>query len=138
MFPHCTSETSDRSEKVRNVDRLFVPLSTEPHQWFESGRKNWELRKLARQFTEKHVRIGRLVELRRGYSDPSSSIWGTIDEVVVAQNLNEFFSRVNWENVLPESDSLEAAIQDALAILGLSSADDTPVIGFEIDTDEPK
>ena len=60
-------------------DRLFVPLAERPYRWFESGLKTWELRTMGRRFNARHIRIGRVVELRRGYSTPDS-LWGTVIE----------------------------------------------------------
>ena len=125
-----SSASSEGSEK--KVDRLFVPLASEPHSWFLSGRKRWELRRLARQFTEAHVKPGRRVELRRGYSNRESAIWGIIDEVIIAHSLSEFFDKVDWKVVMPESTSLDDAISDAEDILGVCGDADGPFIGFEV------
>ena len=114
-------------------DRLFVPLAAEPFRWFHSGKKVWELRKLGRQFTPAHVRLGREVELRRGYSDSGSAIWGEIVDVLEAASLTEFFQIVSWRTVLPESESLDEAIEQASRILNIEDIEDTPVLGFRIE-----
>lgn len=56
------------------VDRLFVPLTAEAFGWWCSGKKRWEVRVDRPRWSEKHLRAGRLVELRRGYSGPA--LWG--------------------------------------------------------------
>jgi hypothetical protein len=113
-------------------DRLFVPLSSEPYRWFQSGKKRWELRKDARQFSVEHVRPGRSVELRRGYRDAGSAIWGEIVDVVHAPGLNDFFSHVDWRNVLPECRDREDAIETARQILNIQEGAQVPVVGFKI------
>ncbi len=114
-------------------DRLFVPLATEPFRWFCSGNKLWELRKLGRQYTLEHVRPGRNVELRRGYGDPKAAIWGAIVDVVQAANVVAFFEVVPWWAVLPESDTLDHAIEQAIKILKIDDPGKTPVLGFRIE-----
>lgn len=113
-------------------DRLFVPLASAPFDWFRSGRKKWELRRLGRQYTTSHVRPGRTVELRRGYSDPSASLWGRISEVKEAASIEDFFLLVPWRTVLPESGCLEDAIADARRILNVGE-EGSPVLGFRIE-----
>ena len=126
-------EHSSRSDA--RIDRLFVPLATDPHTWFRSGKKTWELRKLGRQYTEKHVRPGRMVELRKGYTDKSTSIWGWIENIVVAESLADFFEEVPWKSVLPKSTNLHNAIKDAEEILGVDSGSAGPFIGFKVDVE---
>jgi hypothetical protein len=115
-----------------SLDRLFVPLAEQPFRWFESGLKTWELRKLARSFTEKHVRIGRPVELRRGYNTPDSR-WGIITDVKLAPSIAAFFDLVPFEHVIcdPAVTSKSTAIAQAAAILGICP-ETVPVIGFNV------
>jgi hypothetical protein len=112
-------------------DRLFVPLTTEPFRWFERGQKRWELRRYGRQYTERQVRPGRFVELRRGYQEKCGSLWGTIAEVVQAPTLSRFFESVPYHEVIPTAASREDAIRIASEILNLHYAD-APVLGFRI------
>lgn len=109
-----------------------MPLASEPYRWFQSGRKHWELRKNARQFTERHVRPGRSVELRLGYRDSQSAIWGEIVEVVSAPSLRVFFQQVDWRTVLPECLNMQNAIETAQRILNLPEGTSVPVVGFKI------
>lgn len=111
------------------MDRLFVPLASAPFQWFGDGRKLWELRAMRGQFTPKHVREGRRVELRRGYST-GDSLWGTIAEIVEATGIRQFFGAVPWQEVLPESTDKDCSILAAHCILKVGGA--TPVIGFKV------
>jgi hypothetical protein len=113
--------------------RLFVPLSIKPFEWFLYGRKAWELRKCARQFTPDHIRIGRPVELRLGYGRPERSLWGQVVDVITADSLTEFFDRVDWRQVLPDSMDRADAERNAREILGLDANDKRPVIGFRVD-----
>jgi hypothetical protein len=109
-----------------------VPLSTKPYEWFQCGRKAWELRKCARQFTPDHIRIGRPVELRLGYARPQRSLWGQIADVITADSLADFFDRVDWREVLPDSIDRADAERTAREILQLDVNDSRPVIGFRI------
>lgn len=114
-------------------DRLFVPLSTDPFQWFCSGRKKWELRKKGRQYTTEHVRLGRCVELRRGYADRKNALWGEIIGVLEADSIESFFDKVPWRIVLPECASRAEAISDARRILNIIDGETVPVLGFEVE-----
>lgn len=123
------STTGRRSPDDPTFDRLFVPLASEPFDWFSSGKKRWELRKLGRQYTAKHVRIGRCVELRRGYSS-KDTLWGEIVGVVQADNVEDFFSKVPFYEVIPTATSLVEAIAKARAILNVDT--DTQMLGFAV------
>src|SRR5258708_2524794 len=79
------------SRNLPKSDRLFVPLADQPFAWFRSGHKKWELRRFGRQYTLKHVRVGRRVELRRGYRGPDV-LWGEILDVVEANGVDDFFN----------------------------------------------
>src|SRR4051812_15933575 len=123
------------------ADRLFVPLASDPHAWFVSGRKKWELRRVGRQYTQRHIRPGRIVELRRGYSDKDTSLWGVIDRVAVAKSISSFFDAVPYAQVIPTAQSRKDAEAVAAQILGLDPDSATDVIGFQIrltDADEAK
>jgi ASCH domain len=119
------------SEKAK-PDRLFVPLANAPFCWFASGQKRWELRRLGRQYTRKHLIPGRRVELRRGYSDKTAALWGRIAEVLEAENLSRFFDVVDFRDVIPEAASRAEAVSTAAQIL---RHDNVRVIGFRIEAD---
>jgi hypothetical protein len=108
-------------EPVEKQDRLFVPLASEPFDWFIRGEKKWELRKFGRQYTPKHVRVGRQVELRRGYRN-KDILRGTIVEVIEAHSLEELFARVPFREVIPTASSVSDAVAVAGRILNSGSA----------------
>jgi hypothetical protein len=112
--------------------RLFVPLATEPFRWFEGGQKCWELRRYGRQYTERNVRVGRQVELRRGYSS-DESLWGVIVETRRADSVDDFFRKVDYRTVVPDARSETQAIEIANAILGIRDNPQTPVFAFRIE-----
>ena len=115
--------------------RMFVPLATKPYQWFQGGKKRWELRKYGRQYTQKNVRPGRRVELRRGYTDASRALWGTIVNVELAQDVGQFFDRVSFKEVIPDAGNRQEAITAATAILRMYEDNSEPVLGFEVSLD---
>ncbi len=111
-----------------NWARLFVPLASEPYHWFDNGEKLWELRRYGRQYTLDNVCVGRPVELRRGYNT-SDSIWGTIADVITAESVDDFFSLVDFGEVIPTARNKGEAITRAKAIIG---KDAERVIGFRV------
>jgi hypothetical protein len=114
-------------------DRLFVPLASDPHAWFCTGRKTWELRRYGRQYTERQLRAGRRVELRRGYNDAASSRWGVLREVVRAGSLEEFFSRVDFRDVIPIAADVADAVARAAEILSIESGEPVELVGFRVE-----
>jgi hypothetical protein len=96
-------------------DRLFVPLTAQAFGWWRSGKKRWEVRRDAPRWGEKHLRAGRRVELRRGYSGPS--LWGTLTGAVSrAVSVRELFrGAVEIGEVVP-LDRADAG--DLCAMLG--------------------
>lgn len=123
-------------EKIK-FDRLFVPLSSNPYDWFEGGKKEWELRKYGRQYNELHVRVGRLVELSKGYSS-KNRLWGLITDIIRGKNLEEIFAQVHYTKILPEAISKENAIEIATTILRISPEKNQDLIAFKINFDIPK
>jgi hypothetical protein len=121
---------------AKEIDRLFVPLAAEPFAWFVSGEKKWELRKYGRQYTEKHVRAGRKVELRLGYSNPDRALWGVIISVERASTVEEFFDRVPYNQVIPIASSQSEAIALVNLILNLDPSAEVPVLGFQVVIEE--
>lgn len=123
--------TGARTERTR----LFVPLAKDPFDWFQSGKKEWEIRFWGRQYTDRHVYIGRRVELRRGYSDPDASIWGFIADVKVAESLCELFNEVDFARAIPSAKSEFEAITICANILRVDVKHLTKVIAFRIKVD---
>jgi hypothetical protein len=124
----CRDMTDPPSEK-----RLFVALAREPFGWFESGQKLWELRRYGRQYTEKHVKTGRAVELRKGYAHPDKALLGIISQVRQARCLREFFEDVPYLEVIPTAVSREDAILRASRILDIPVDSEIAVLGFRVD-----
>lgn len=112
--------------------RLFIPLASAPFDWFQSGRKHWELRRYGRQYTEKHVAPGRSIELRKGYSDPTKALWGTVVRTVRAGSLRQFFEKVPFGLVIPPARTQEEAISMSATILGISECEEIDLLGFEV------
>jgi hypothetical protein len=67
-------------------DRLFVPLNKHWYDLFLEGKKKWEIRGLSNRFNRQTVRVGRDVELRRGYAK-EGAIWGKIVEVHIVSTV---------------------------------------------------
>ncbi len=108
------------------VDRLYVPLTAEAYGWYKSGGKRYELRKHGRQFREKYVYTGRLVQLRRGHSGEST--WGAVGEVIVG-TIEEIFSTIDYRKIIPIANSREEAIRKSKEF-GLDN--NTECIAFEV------
>lgn len=101
-----------------DADRLFVPMNTDPWTWFRDGIKTWELRRMRGQFTTKHVRTGRRVELRRGYSTPDS-LWGTIAEYRVFDSIHAAIYALGVQIIPYEiAHNRVEAVKHATKILG--------------------
>lgn len=118
-------------------DRLFVPLAADPYSWFANGSKRWELRQSRGPWTTAHVRERRRVELRHGYRDPSSALWGTIAEVRVWDSIDACFASLPFDTVIPPAISREAAIRQASDILAMEPRAGA-VIGFRVELDGPE
>jgi hypothetical protein len=67
-------------------DRLFVPLNKHWYDLFLEGKKKWEIRGLSNRFNRQTVRVGRDVELRRGYAK-EGAVWGKIVEVHIVSTV---------------------------------------------------
>jgi len=114
---------------------LFVPLAGKPYDWFSSRRKTWELRRCRGPWSTENVRTGRRVELRRGYRDRASSLWGTVEETLVAPGADAFFDLVPYPEVIPDAVSRAAAVAQFNEILGVDSSS-VEIIGFRVVLDD--
>jgi ASC-1-like (ASCH) protein len=114
------------------LPRVFVPLAKEPYNWFASGRKKWELRRCIRQYSDKNIQTGKVVELRCGYSDPSKAIWGVIEETRIYGSLNNVFEDINYDEIIPIASNLGQAIDLTNEILNLESYHNTRLIAFKV------
>lgn len=88
---------------VEKIDRLFVPLKKDPFEWFQSGKKKWELRGISNNFNPKTVIAGRCVELRKGYNGPG--ICGKIIEIKILDELKEIPRQINYKEIIPKAKS---------------------------------
>ena len=96
---------------IPKIPRVFIPLNTSAYEWFDSGKKKWELRKYGRQYTEKNIYKGRIVELRKGYSNPSTAIWGVVNKVIVFNSIVDIFDNVEFEEIIPVAKNKKEAIE---------------------------
>lgn len=111
--------------------RLFVPLSTDPYRWFESGEKRYELRRSKGSYARSALPAGRPVELRRGYSTPDS-ILGQIGRVVSAETIEGIYEQVRYSEITPIATSKKNAVAIAKSILGPKPG---PFVAFEVIVD---
>lgn len=117
--------------KKIKIPRLFVPLNSEPYTWFISGNKSIELRNYGRQYTEKHVYPGRVVELRKGYGKSSTPLWGVIKKVSIYPSLEETMKREDYNKIIPTAYDSEDALKKISQILNVTKKDSS-FIAFEI------
>lgn len=116
-------------------ERLFVPLASEPFNWFLSGQKKWELRKADRQYTKKYVYKGRMVELRKGYNT-DEKLFGQVDNVVESVSLEGIFEKASFKEIIPIAKNKSEAISISLEILKPSKLHS--FIAFKIDLNDTK
>lgn len=109
------------------MNRLFVPLKTEPFNWFKSGKKKYELRNQVGQYNKNQIITGRKVELRRGYST-NDKLFGTIGKVIWCENINDVFNQINYSEILPNASNLELAKKEIYKML----KDDVEFVAFEV------
>lgn len=92
-------------------DRLFVPLNKEWYNLFLAGKKKWEIRGYSSRFNEKTVKVGRDVELRKGYMK-EGALWGAISEVRVTNSVYDVSTEITKELFpIPEDSPLWEYIQ---------------------------
>ena len=115
--------------------RLFVPLAAEAWEWFHSGKKRWELRRHRGQFKESGLRLGRRVELRKGYRDPATALWGTLTAVRLGACVEDLLQSLDFREVIPTADNYADAVKQACNILGIDPRNRTEVIAFRVELD---
>lgn len=118
--------------------RLFVPLAKEPFRWFQSGAKLWEVRRSRGAYSANNVRVGRRVELRRGYRASSPSLWATVTEVEVAPTLRIMMRRIPFNEAIPEALNCSTAVEEAASILRVSPDEEVGIIAFRVRLDTPE
>jgi hypothetical protein len=116
--------------------RLFVPLAASAYEWFSSGAKHWEVRRRKGIFAH-GVYPGRRVELRRGYSDVRSAIWGTISAVVNAGSVDDMLGSVPYKEVVPHAHDLREAAGIVSEILRIEEHESADLVAFRIEMDSP-
>lgn len=89
-----------QSGRLSKGRRLFLPLDERWYRLFRKGKKKWELRGISNIFNTKTVKEGRTVEIRRGYN--SDSIWGTINDIIVVDSLQNIPSVIFDETIPPD------------------------------------
>ena len=77
-------------------DRLFVPLNKHWYDLFANGKKRWEIRGVGPLFNSGTVRVGRDVELRRGYAK-EGALWGTIEDIIITRHVYDVPLKVKKE-----------------------------------------
>jgi hypothetical protein len=86
-------------------DRLFVPLNKQWYDLFLSGAKKWEIRGVRPGFNTSTVKIGRRVEIRRGYAI-KGALWGTITDILLTRHVYDVPREVMREMIpVPLSDT---------------------------------
>jgi hypothetical protein len=86
-------------------DRLFVPLNKRWYELFLNGTKLWEIRGVCPRFNYKQVRVGRKVELRRGYA-VAGALWGQIVEVAEVNDIYNLPDEILAEAIpIPKSET---------------------------------
>jgi hypothetical protein len=115
------------------VDRLFVPLTAFCFEQFSCG-KIVEVRRRRGQWLPKHVRVGRRVELRRGYSGPAR--WATVTAVFEARNINDLLVQVPYRKIFPYATTWSEAERMACHEFSvLSHKEGLPLVAFELKLD---
>jgi len=107
-----------------------VPLTREAFDWFSGRGKRFELRRMRSQFSERFIRRGRSVQLRRGYSGPS--LHGSVGAVVTASTVAGIFAEVPYALIIPDARSEPEALATASRYVG----NDGPFIAFEVVLDD--
>jgi hypothetical protein len=109
--------------------RLFVPLSTEPFEWFSSQGKQWEVRRNKGSFRADRLTPGRRVELRRGYT--GDSLWGTLTETVRASSAADLFDVICYKTAVPSANSQS----EAIAFVDKLLAQNHELVAFRVELD---
>ena len=107
------------------MDRLFVPLNTEPFEDFKHNGKTFELRSYGRQYTEKYVYTSRKVEIRKGYS--GESLWGSVGKVETG-TLEEILTKISYKKITPKAKTAEESKNMINEVLGCKDK----YIAFEV------
>ncbi len=119
------------------MKRLFIPLCTEPFNWFVSGEKEWELRRRSSKYNKDQIIIGDTVELRRGYVARNGVCWGKVTDCREYSSLKEVFSEIPYQKII-RAGSLAEATDYVTNLMGLSYDGRADLIAIRIERIEMK
>lgn len=85
--------------KIKEKSRLFLPLNQIWYELFANGQKEWEIRGISDNFNQKTVKLGRTVEIRKGYQ--SNPLWGIIKDKLVVDSMEEIPKTIYDKTVPP-------------------------------------
>lgn len=85
--------------KIKENSRLFLPLNQIWYELFANGQKEWEIRGISDNFNQKTVKLGRTVEIRKGYQ--SNPLWGIIKDKLVVDSMEEIPKTIYDKTVPP-------------------------------------
>ena len=92
-------EIPENKYRIKEKNRLFLPLNQIWYELFVNGQKEWEMRGINDIFNQKTVTLGRTIEIRRGYKlDP---IWGIIKEKLIVNSVDEIPKTIYNKTVPP-------------------------------------
>lgn len=112
--------------------RLFIPLCSDPFNWFESGEKEWELRKKLKQFNPNNIEIGSYVELRRGYVAKNGVSWGRVIDCKTFSSLKDVFASIPYQKIV-RADNAEQAVDYVCNLLGISPDTQVDLVAIKIE-----
>ncbi len=90
----------ENESKIKESSRLFLPLNHIWYELFANGQKEWEIRGISDNFNQKTVKLGRTVEIRKGYQ--SSPLWGIIKDKLIVDSMEEIPKTI-YDKVVPPS-----------------------------------
>ncbi|KKG82393.1 hypothetical protein DU57_12325 [Methanosarcina mazei] len=86
--------------KIHKENRLFLPLNQTWYNLLLEGQKEWEIRGVSDTFNQKTVKIGRSIEIRKGYQN--DSIWGIIKDKFTVNSIQEIPKPI-YDKTIPPS-----------------------------------
>ncbi len=117
--------------REKTMKRLFIPLYSDPFKWFETGEKEWELRKRSKRFNPNNFAIGSYVELRRGYVAKNGVCWGRIVDYKEFSSIRDVFLSIPYQKII-NADNLEQATNYVCSILNTSLDSQEDLIAIKI------
>ena len=114
------------------MKRLFIPLCSDPFTWFETGEKEWELRKQSKRFNPENIEIGSYVELRRGYVAKNGVSWGRVTDCKTFSSFKDVFSSIPYHKIV-RADNEEQAVDYICSLLDLSPDTQVDLVAIKIE-----